>query len=194
MNQMKIPGFTAGATLYRTLTSSRTVAMGSRSDQKILPQLPINKNPINREKCTPCKPDDQSPSGYSETCCLGRDCEVVSCTPYTPPPSTPPYTPPPVTFPPANTSTGTYCAETVERLVGHRGDGTPVFGYSCRTQKFTEFAGRCSGSPFADPSRFHTECVTGAGITQCCYGWHAKPWIFASDDGSVRQGCSFCLW
>jgi hypothetical protein len=191
MNTMKMPGFTADRSLYAHVGVYRSKCTNVRSHREILPQIPPGGASTIR-KCAKCRPDSNSSTGYSKHCCEDGECQDEPCRPSSP--STGSSVQPPPVYPPASTRTGTYCAETVEEIVGYMQDGTPVFGYRCRIQTFTSFDGLCTGSPFADPARFHTQCVTGADITQCCYGWHEYPWIFASDDGSVKQGCGFCVW
>jgi hypothetical protein len=196
---MTIPGFTAQWALATSgpdgdrVTPEETRAGGARVarkvevDRGITPAAMDPKQQAFKECLTECRREGGAFNDCQEQC-RGQ----VSSPPVVHPPPPPP--PPSPENSPVSTRTGTFCAETVEVVVGHMADGTPVFGYKCRTETFTAFDGPCTGSPFFDPARYHTQCISGAGVTQCCSGWHEYPWIFASGDGIVKQGCTFCLW
>ena len=192
---MGMPEFTAEASLY--------------GKSRIIPQ--ISPTPIEpKPRCQPCTQDSTSSTGYSRICCLEGECYREKCMPS--PTSTapsPPSSPP--AFPPFNTWISSEC-NLVKRLECFQTGSPDACIYSCDgtcssggmcctwrdicdgTTQCTHFDGRCTGSPFVDPGRYHTQCVSGADRTQCCFGWHEFPWIVSCDNGSVTQGCNFCLW
>ena len=176
-----------------------------------------NKDPgENEERCGSCIADSASQTGFSKLCCdvyNTSDCYTKACNPPGPPPPPPP---PPPTYPPktvgvveecARWETRNNCSTTFPDLdsclqgCGASCQSAPG-GYACcqletycaQTTQCTYFGGSCTGSPFPDPAAFHTQCVTAAGTTLCCEGWHQYPWIKSCANGARDQGCGFCLW
>jgi hypothetical protein len=115
-----------------------------------------------------------------------QQCAVVPTVPV------PVSTAPVATTPP---SSPVYEWQVLECTAGRTSSRDPIqYGQTCKTyQQCTHFDGPCTGSPFLDPARVHTSCITAAGVTQCTTGWNQFPSIRACADGSVMQSNNFCL-
>lgn len=173
-----------------------------------------DKDPIE-ERCGSCIEDAASKTGYSILCCdiyNTSDCYKKACNP----PSPPGPPPPPPTYPPKTVEVVEECARWDSRNICSTtfvdlesctkacdsGCQSAPGGYACCRREYycaestqcTYFSGSCTGSPFPDPAAFHTQCVTAAGTTLCCEGWHQYPWIKTCANGARDQGCAFCLW
>ena len=188
---MNIPEFTAEASLYRSI--NRYVCHTHHRAQPQVTPAAYDQSCLN-ECLQDCGITCAGESGSTKAACVRRcsnenaNCKTGCYVTSTPPPPLPP--PAPTKFA-SRMRTAFECTKWHYGFTGRGLEGGDVC--DSPIQRCVYFEGACTGSPFSDPSSFHTRCVTAGGTTFCCNGWNQFPFIRVCADGSETPGCSFCL-